>query len=160
MDPLTPTQRRALRAKAHALDPVVIVGHQGLTAPVLHEIDVALLAHELVKVRVLGDDRDAREAMLDQACFALDCAPVQHLGKVLVLWRPNLERSKAKAAPKRKPTTKPAIAKPIARKKPAQRTPVDLIRERRRNRGDAVARRGESEVPRDASRPRRRQARA
>ncbi|MCC6198136.1 MAG: YhbY family RNA-binding protein [Burkholderiales bacterium] len=121
MDPLTPTQRRALRAKAHHLEPVVIVGHHGMTPAVLHEIDVALLAHDLVKVRVLGDDRDAREAMLAQACAALDCAPVQHLGKVLVLWRPNPERAKPKAPPQ-----------PPARKKPAARTPVDPVRERRR----------------------------
>ena len=94
MKPLTPAQRRELRAKAHHLEPVVTVGHHGLTASVLHEIDVALLAHDLVKVRVLGDDRDAREAMLGQVCETLDCAPVQHLGKVLVLWPPNPGRRK------------------------------------------------------------------
>jgi putative YhbY family RNA-binding protein len=94
MNPLDPTERRALRAKAHHLEPVVTIGHHGLTPPVLHEIDVALLAHDLVKVRVLGGDRDAREAMLAQVCATLDCAPVQHLGKVLVLWRPNPERRK------------------------------------------------------------------
>jgi RNA-binding protein len=59
--------------------------------------------------------------MLAQVCAALDCAPVQHLGKVLVLWRPNPGRSKPKAPPK-----------PPARKKPAVRTPVDPVRERRR----------------------------
>jgi len=54
MNPLTPSQRRALRAKAHHLDPVVTIGHHGLTPAVLHEIDVALLAHELVKIRVFS----------------------------------------------------------------------------------------------------------
>jgi putative YhbY family RNA-binding protein len=129
MDPLTPTQRRALRAKAHHLEPVVTVGHQGLTAPVLHEIDVALLAHDLVKVRVLGGERDAREWMLAQACAALDCAPVQHVGRVLVLWRPNPER-KAKEAPE--PRGKTA----------ANRTPVDPVRERRRAAAKSPRRRG------------------
>ena len=124
MKELTATERRALRAKAHHLEPVVTVGHHGLTPPVLHEIDVALLAHDLVKVRVLGDDRDAREAMLGQVCTTLDCAPVQHLGKVLVLWRPNPER-KNKAPKAAEP------AKPV-RKRPAKRTPVDPVRERRR----------------------------
>ena len=124
MDPLTPIQRRELRAKAHHLEPVVMVGHHGLTPAVLHEIDVALLAHDLVKVRVLSDDRDAREAMLAKACDALDCAPVQHVGKVLVLWRPNPERKKK--APKAAEPAKPA------RMRPAQRTPVDPVRERRR----------------------------
>ena len=124
MKSLTPTERRDLRAKAHHLEPVVTVGHHGLTPAVLHEIDLALLAHDLVKVRVLGDDRDAREAMLGQACEALDCAPVQHVGKVLVLWRPNPERKKK--APKAAEPAKPA------RKRPAQRQPVDPVRERRR----------------------------
>jgi len=130
LKPLTPTQRRELRAKAHHLEPVVIVGHHGLTPPVLHEIDLSLLAHDLVKVRVLGDDRDAREAMLAQACEALDCAPVQHVGKILVLWRPNPERKKKKAPA---PTARPAAkGKAPARKRPGQRTPVDPVRERRR----------------------------
>jgi RNA-binding protein len=128
MKPLTPTERRALRAKAHHLEPVVTVGHHGLSPPVLHEIDVALLAHDLVKVRVLGDDRDARESMLRKACESLDCAAVQHVGKVLVLWRPNPERRKQ--APKAAEPAKPARAP--ARKRPAQRTPVDPVRERRR----------------------------
>jgi putative YhbY family RNA-binding protein len=146
MKPLTPTERRALRAKAHHMEPVVTVGHHGLTPAVLHEIDLALLAHDLVKVRVLGDDRDAREAMLAQACETLACAPVQHLGKVLVLWRPNPERRKkaAKAA-------EPAPAKPAARKKPGARAPVDPVRQRRR------AARTEEMPPRgDQSRRRRR----
>ena len=125
MDPLSPAARRNLRAQAHHLEPVVTVGHHGLTPPVLHEIDLALLAHELVKVRVLGDDRTAREAMLGQIAAALDCAPVQHVGKVLVLWRPNPEKAAAPApapAPARKPP-------PARRAKPA---PVDAIRARRR----------------------------
>jgi putative YhbY family RNA-binding protein len=143
MNPLDPTERRALRAKAHHLEPVVTIGHHGLTPPVLHEIDVALLAHDLVKVRVLGGDRDAREAMLAQVCATLDCAPVQHLGKVLVLWRPNPERRKK--APKAAEPAKPA------RKRPAKRTPVDPVRERRR------AARTEEAAPRgDQARRRRR----
>jgi len=88
MDALTPTQRRELRAKAHHLHPVVIVGQHGLTAAVLHEIDLNLLAHELVKVRVLSEDRSGREAMLERICTALDAASVQHIGRLLVLWRP------------------------------------------------------------------------
>ena len=87
MKPLSPAQRRALRAKAHHLDPVVSIGNQGLTPAVLHEIDVNLLAHELVKLRVHSDDRDEREAVLERVCHALDAAPVQHLGKVLVVYR-------------------------------------------------------------------------
>jgi RNA-binding protein len=126
MNPLSPTERRALRAKAHHLEPVVIVGHHGLTPAVLHEIDLALLAHDLVKVRVLGDDREARAAMLTQVCATLDCAAVQQVGKVLVLWRPNPERKKK--APKEAEPAKPARARKQS-KKPAK---VDVVRERRR----------------------------
>ena len=68
--------------------PVVSVGQHGLTAGVLHEIDVNLLAHELIKVRVFNDDRDAREAVLSRICAELEAAPVQHIGKLLVVWRP------------------------------------------------------------------------
>jgi RNA-binding protein len=88
MPPLTPAARRALRARAHALRPVVSIGQQGLTAPVLHEIDVALLAHQLIKIRVFDDERARREALLGQICRDLDAAPVQHIGKLLVIWRP------------------------------------------------------------------------
>jgi putative YhbY family RNA-binding protein len=78
-----------LRARAHHLQPVVSIGANGLTRAVLHEIDVNLLAHELVKVRVFGDDRNERERLLAQVCAGLDAAPVQHLGKTLTLWRPS-----------------------------------------------------------------------
>jgi putative YhbY family RNA-binding protein len=87
MDPLVPSFRRELRARAHSLHPVVSIGQHGLTPSVIHEIDVALLAHELVKVRVFSDDRNARTAMLEQVCKALDCAAVQQIGKLFVLWR-------------------------------------------------------------------------
>ncbi len=80
--------RSALRAAAHALRPVVQVGDKGLAPSVLAEIDRALTAHGLIKVRVAGDDRAARVAMQAEVCQALQCAPVHHIGKVLVLYRP------------------------------------------------------------------------
>ena len=85
---LTSAERRNLRARAQRLHPVVSIGQQGLTPSVLHEIDVNLLAHELIKVRVFNADRDAREAVLARICAELDAAPVQHIGKLLVVWRP------------------------------------------------------------------------
>ena len=88
MRTLAPAERRAFRAKAHRLNPVVTIGQHGLTPAVLHEIDVNLLAHELIKIRVFGDDRDAREALFARICDDLDAAPVQHLGKTLTIWRP------------------------------------------------------------------------
>lgn len=133
MNPLTPAERRDLRAKAHHLEPVVTVGQHGLTAPVLHEIDLALLAHELVKVKVLGDDREVRTAILEQAVAALDCTPVQHVGKILVLWRSNPEIAKAaKAKAARARAAEAAAQLKKAPKKAGPRTPVDNVRERRR----------------------------
>jgi RNA-binding protein len=89
MRTLTSAARRTLRAKAHPLRPVVSIGTNGLTPSVLHEIDVNLLAHELIKVRVFGDDRNERERLFLQVCADLGAAPVQHLGKTLTLWRPS-----------------------------------------------------------------------
>ncbi|MGV3678318.1 MAG: YhbY family RNA-binding protein [Acidovorax sp.] len=85
---LTPAERREYRAEAHHLDPVVLVGGDGLTPAVQKEIDAALNAHGLIKVRVFGDDRAARELMYQQLSADLNAAPIQHIGKLLVLWRP------------------------------------------------------------------------
>ncbi|MGD9551380.1 MAG: YhbY family RNA-binding protein [Burkholderiaceae bacterium] len=85
---LTPAERREQRALAHHLEPVVMVGADGLTAAVKKEIDAALTAHGLIKVRVFLDDRSARELMYQQLADELSAAPVQHIGKLLVLWRP------------------------------------------------------------------------
>ena len=85
---LTPAQRKEKRADAHHLDPVVMIGSDGLTPNVVKEIDLALKAHGLIKVRVFSDDRDARETALAQLCDQLGAAPIQHIGKLLVLWRP------------------------------------------------------------------------
>jgi RNA-binding protein len=92
---LTPAQRKGHRAEAHHLEPVVMIGQDGLTDAVQREIDAALKAHGLIKVRVLGDDRTAREAMFQTLADRLDAAPIQHIGKLLVLWRPQPEKEKA-----------------------------------------------------------------
>jgi len=85
---LTPAQRKEHRAAAHHLAPVVMIGGEGLTAAVQKEVDGALKAHGLIKVRVFSDDRAGREAMLAQLADQLNAAPIQHIGKLLVLWRP------------------------------------------------------------------------
>ncbi len=84
---LSASARRALRAAAHHLDPVVMVGQHGLTPAVLHEIDLALTAHALIKVRVMSDEREIRVGFLNEICEKMGCESVQHLGKLLVLWR-------------------------------------------------------------------------
>ena len=86
---LSAFERQHLKGIAHGLNPVVMIGNQGLTESVLREIAINLDAHELIKVRVLGDDRDARVAMYNQICDELSAAQVQHIGKLLVLWRPS-----------------------------------------------------------------------
>ncbi len=79
--------RKQLRAEAHHLSPVVMVGNEGLTAAVKREVEAALNAHGLIKVRIFSDDRTAREAMLIELSDELNAAPIQHIGKLLVLWR-------------------------------------------------------------------------
>jgi putative YhbY family RNA-binding protein len=91
---LTPAQRKVHRAEAHHLDPVVHIGGDGLTPAVKKEADAALTAHGLIKVRVLSDDRAARESMLETLADELNAAPIQHIGKLLVLWRPIPEKAK------------------------------------------------------------------
>ena len=92
---LSTTERRAHRADAHHLDPVVLIGGDGLTPAVVKETDHALSAHGLIKVRVFSDERGTREAILAQLCDELGAAPVQHIGKLLVLWRPIPPKEKA-----------------------------------------------------------------
>jgi putative YhbY family RNA-binding protein len=129
MEALTPAQRRELRAKAHHVHPVVIVGQHGLTPAVLHEIDVNLLAHGLIKVRVFSEDRGEREAMLERICAALDAASVQHIGRLLVLWRPAPDKMEA-APPETRATSKDrriksgtGKAKTMAKSTPQARRP-------------------------------------
>ncbi len=103
---LTASERREHRAAAHHLDPVVMVGSDGLTDPVVKAVDAALNAHGLVKVRVFVDDREARGAMLLALTERLGAAPVQHIGKLLVLWRPIPPKEAAPREDDRKPGTR------------------------------------------------------
>ena len=88
---LTPAERSELRSQAHGLKPVVMIGDAGLTPAVMKEIDAGLDVHGLIKVRVFGDDREARVAMYETICAELGAAPIQHIGKLLVVYRPSKE---------------------------------------------------------------------
>ncbi|MGY4828780.1 YhbY family RNA-binding protein [Sphaerotilaceae bacterium SBD11-9] len=92
---LRPVQRKEKRAEAHHLEPVVRIGAEGLTAAVIRETDAALNAHGLIKVRVFSDERETREAILARLSDELNAAPIQHIGKLLVLWRPIPPKEKA-----------------------------------------------------------------
>jgi putative YhbY family RNA-binding protein len=98
MKALTPAERRALRAQAHHLNPIIMIGDAGLTPGVIREIDLALKSHELIKIRVLGEDRERRHDLLPEICAALDASPVQEIGKMLVIFRPLPEEEKAQQA--------------------------------------------------------------
>ena len=82
MQQLTSAERRELRAQAHGLNPVVSISEK---------------AHELIKIRVYGDSREDRLAYYEQICSELDCAPVQHIGKLLVVYRHSPEKAAAEA---------------------------------------------------------------
>ena len=102
---LTPAQRKEHRSAAHHLAPVVMIGNDGLTAAVEKEVNLALSAHGLIKVRVFSDDRTSRDAMLVSLADSLGAAPIQHIGKLLVLWRPvppkeKVERDDRKPGPR------------------------------------------------------------
>ncbi|SFU94074.1 ribosome assembly RNA-binding protein YhbY [Pseudoduganella namucuonensis] len=111
---LTPVERAALRAEAHGLKPVVMIGESGLTPAVMKEIELGLDSHGLIKVRVFGDDREARVAMYESICEELEAAPVQHIGKLLVLYRPKKEVEKERSSKAGKGMRMVTIVKPSA----------------------------------------------
>ena len=142
MKQLSSAERRTLRAHAHALHPVAIVGSAGLADSVMAEIERCLNAHELIKIRVPGGDRPQREDLLAQICGRSGAFPIQHIGKILVVYRQKPEppapkrvpaarlKARAKAPPRRKPGAIPrskaphagahhrSPARPISRRRP------------------------------------------
>ena len=85
---LTPKSRRGLQARAHSLKPVVWIGVAGLSDNVVNELDQRLKSHGLIKIKVASDDWETRNALLEEICVRLNAAPVQHIGKMLVIYRP------------------------------------------------------------------------
>lgn len=92
---LTPRERAHLKARAHALEPVVHTGSSGVTDALVAEVDRALTAHELIKVKVGGDDRKARVAAGDEICARTGATAVHRVGKIVILWRPRPEDIRA-----------------------------------------------------------------
>lgn len=116
---ITPQQRKSLKADAHSLSPVVMVGGDGLTPAVIKEAKLAIDHHGLIKVRVFGDDRDVRVAIYEELCDKLDAAPVQHIGKLLVLWKPKDIVDEAYANLGRSPKqTKKSLQAPRTKRQP------------------------------------------
>jgi len=131
---LTPSERKTLKARAHALDPVVLVGDAGLTPGVLAEIDRSLTAHELIKVRVAGDDRDARLGMRDRVVDELSAASVQVIGKLLVFYR------QKPLDPDEPLFRSPAAKKAAAKKSAKPRDPYSRVSTRKAKVDDAPPR--------------------
>lgn len=113
MNDISPARRRELKALAHHLDPVVAISANGLSEAVLKEIETALKAHELIKIRVFGDDREARRRYLDEICRLTGAAPVQAIGKLLVVWR---QRTEDEEATTRAARRRPRSAAPLTKR--------------------------------------------
>jgi RNA-binding protein len=110
-------QRAELRSQAHALKPVVLIGAEGLTDAVLAEIKVHLAAHQLIKIRVFGDEREERLAIYEEICDRLNAAPIQHIGKLLVIWKPE---AAPEPAPRGRRTALPSAREAASPEKPAK----------------------------------------
>lgn len=126
MPELTSAQRSALRARAHKLKPLVLIGDAGLSEAVLAEIDRCLDDHELIKVRAGGEHRAEREALCAAICEQLGAAPVQHIGKTLVLYRESPEPPAPKAppnAPRRRAGPQPGRRRPASQTSTRPRRP-------------------------------------
>jgi RNA-binding protein len=91
--PLSSRERAALKARAHALEPVVRIGHAGATPKVVAEVERALAAHELIKVSLAIDDRHERRAAGDALAEQLGACAVHRVGKILILWRARPEEA-------------------------------------------------------------------
>lgn len=90
---LNSKQKQILKGQAHGLKPVVLMGNHGLTEAVLKEIDLALKAHELIKVRIQADDRDEKNMIVSQICQNNQAELVQLIGNICVLYRENPEKN-------------------------------------------------------------------
>ena len=89
---LTAAQTRFLRGQAHDLKALLQIGNKGVTPAFIAELDAVLEQHELVKVKVAGDDREARDALIGELADRADAALVQRIGHTAVLYRPSKER--------------------------------------------------------------------
>ncbi|HUP97114.1 MAG TPA: ribosome assembly RNA-binding protein YhbY [Usitatibacter sp.] len=129
MSPLSPKRRSELRAEAHQLSPVVIIGDKGLTDEVLAEIERSLKAHELIKVRAATSERDARNVWLETICEKLGANPVQQIGKVFVVYRENPKEKTAEKKLDPRPRVTASRGKPRGNEeakgisRPRSRTP-------------------------------------
>jgi len=159
---LSSARRSELRAAAHRLSPVVIIGDKkGLTDEVIAEVDRSLKAHELIKVRAMTDDRDARNVWMEAICEKLEAHPVQQIGKVLVIYRENPKETPVRSEVRRpRPQVRSAqpAERPKAKPKTGLRRPRTPEPEPRTSTRTSRPR-SRTPSPRPASEPRRRRPR-
>lgn len=91
-DTLTEKQKKYLRGLAHGRDPIVLIGQSGLSGAITGELDTALRAHELVKVRARVGDRDERNRIFDELSTQTRSTLVQRIGNVGVFYRRHAEK--------------------------------------------------------------------
>ena len=89
---LSKNQIKFLRSKCHDLKPVVMLGQKGLTEAVLNELETALDHHELIKIKLSMDDRDARKQVAEEICQQCQAEEIQTIGKTVSIYRPNKEK--------------------------------------------------------------------
>ena len=94
MTHFTKTQTKHLLKLAHHLKPIISIGQNGITENVSNELEIALNHHELVKIKIAGEDREARQAMIQQLCEQTSAEKIQAIGKTLTLFRRNPEKPK------------------------------------------------------------------
>ncbi|SDH92553.1 ribosome assembly RNA-binding protein YhbY [Nitrosomonas sp. Nm132] len=92
---LSTSQRRSLAARAHHINPIVIIGKDGLSVGVMSELDKGLSSHELIKIKILNGDRKMRTLLLEQVCQQLNALPINHIGRILVIYRPETEEKRS-----------------------------------------------------------------
>lgn len=94
IQPLSEKQKKYLRGLAHGRDPIILIGSSGLSPAVAREFDIAIGAHELIKVKARVGDRDQRDAILTELARQSGSALVQRIGNVGVFYRPHKDQPK------------------------------------------------------------------
>ena len=138
MDELSIRRSKELRARAHNLNPILQLGEKGLTDAVVAEIDRALAAHELIKIRAAPLNRDEREVALASICERCGANAIQHIGKMLIVYREKPEQPKkpTRTARPRSRTSSPRqeYSRPPRRRLPSRSTPLRSARRSRSSR--------------------------
>lgn len=86
---LTTKEKQHLKAKAHPLKPILLVGNQGVTESLQKEFERCLYDHELIKIRISGTDRESKKALFAQMCATADAVAVQLIGNIGIVYKPS-----------------------------------------------------------------------